>query len=123
MKEGWISELGDELKTPAWYGRLHQLVCTEGKPFRDLDGEIRKLVGELKNPEETSVYNRDCDRLNALNKDLCDICTDAEFSQFLMVVDLRGVAKAQAAWMCLQVSMAWPLPRTFAFCARKALCR
>ena len=85
VKEGWISELGDELKTPAWYGRLHQLVCKEGKPFRDLDDEIRKLVGELKNPEETSVYNRDCDRLNALNKDLCDVCTDAEFSQFLMV--------------------------------------
>ena len=96
VKEGWISELGDELKTPAWYGRLRQLVCKEGKPFRDLDDEIRKLVGELKNPEETSVYNRDCDRLNALNKDLCDVCTDAEFSQFLMVVGLRGVAKGQA---------------------------
>ena len=105
VKEGWISELGDELKTPAWYGRLHQLVCTEGKPFRDLDGEIRKLVGELKNPEETSVCNRDCDRLNALNKDLCDICTDAEFSQFLMVVDLRGVAKGQAAvWEAASMS-------------------
>ena len=89
VKEGWISELGDELKTPAWYGRLHQLVCTEGK----------------KNAGETSVYNRDCDRLNALNKDLCDICTDAEFSQFLMVVDLRGVAKGQAAvWEAASMS-------------------
>ena len=105
VKESWISELGDELKTPAWYGRLHQLVCKEGKPFRDLDEEIRKLVGDLRNPEETSVYNRDCDRLNALNKDLCDVCTDAEFSQFLMVVDLRGVAKGQAAvWEAASMS-------------------
>ena len=44
VKESWISELGDELKTPAWYGRLHQLVCKEGKPFRDLDDEIQITI-------------------------------------------------------------------------------
>ena len=43
----WFSDLGSGESMPDWYNALHEAVCRNGRPFRDLGDEFERLTSLL----------------------------------------------------------------------------
>ena len=92
----WFSDLGGEDSTPDWYKALHEAVCRQGRPFRDLGDEFERLTS-LFGDEEKARYDSDLESLKQQNKDLFEVFQTGDFERLIVVIDLRGQFGGQAS--------------------------